>query len=95
MKTSVKRARQAERKMRSLQRQLDNRARAAEGLRMQAAGEQARAEAALKLMAATLRAAEIDEIRIPGAEIASARPEHVKLKLEPDGGFIVAVDKAV
>ena len=46
MKTSVKRARQAERKMRALQRQLDNRARAAEGLRMQAAGEQARAEAA-------------------------------------------------
>lgn len=95
MKTSVKRARQAERRMRALQRQLDNRVRAAEGLRLQAAAEQARAEAALKLVAGILRSAEIEEIRIPSAEIASARPEHVKLKLEPDGGFTIAVEKAV
>ena len=80
MKSSVKRARQAENKVKALTRQLENRNRMAAGLKQEAELQKAKASAALKLAAAILEEMGTKSIEIPEEVFLKAKPEKILIQ---------------
>ena len=80
MKSSVKRARQAENKVKALTRQLENRNRMAAGLKQEAELQKAKALATLKLAAAILEEMGTKSIEIPEEAFLKAKPEKILIQ---------------
>jgi hypothetical protein len=92
-KTSVKRARQAERYAKTYKRLAENRARMASAAQRALNCEIAQKESAMKLAAAILNQLGFDGITLDADVLLDADPEKVYLKMLDDGSAIVRVFK--